>query len=79
MRILLDECVDARLTREIVGHDVTVPQMGWAGTPDGPLLGLAEGKFDAFVTIATSRFSRISPSSTWPSSFSKPEPTDSLT
>ena len=51
MRILLDECVDARLAREIVGHDVrTVPQMGWAGTPDGPLLGLAEGEFDAFVT-----------------------------
>ena len=39
MRILLDECVDARLAREIVGHDVkTVPHMGWAGTPDGPLL-----------------------------------------
>ncbi len=51
MRILLDECIDARLAREIVGHDVkTVPQMGWAGTPDGPLLGLAEGEFDAFVT-----------------------------
>jgi len=51
LRILLDECVDARLAREIVGHDVkTVPQMGWSGTPDGPLLGLAEGEFDAFVT-----------------------------
>lgn len=24
--------------------------MGWAGTPDGPLLGLAEGEFDVFVT-----------------------------
>ena len=51
MRILLDECVDARLAREIVGHDIkTLPQMGWAGTPEGPLPGLAEGEFDAFVT-----------------------------
>ncbi len=51
MRILLDECVDARLAREIVGHDVkTVPQMGWAGAPDGPLLEQAEGEFDVFVT-----------------------------
>jgi len=51
LKVLLDECVDARLAREIAGHDVhTVPEMGWAGEKDGPLLGLASGTFDAFVT-----------------------------
>jgi len=29
VRVLLDECVDARFAREIVGHDVTtVPRIG---------------------------------------------------
>jgi hypothetical protein len=51
LRVLLDECVDARLAREIAGHEVrTVSAMGWAGEKDGPLLGLASGVFDAFVT-----------------------------
>lgn len=51
MRILLDECVDARLAREIAGHEVrTVPQMGWAGFKDNDLLGVAESSFDALVT-----------------------------
>jgi hypothetical protein len=51
VKVLLDECVDARLAREITGHEVrTVPQMGWAGIKDRPLLGLAEASFDALVT-----------------------------
>ena len=51
MKILLDECVDARLAREITGHDVrTVPQMGWAGVKNGILLGLAQASFDVLVT-----------------------------
>ena len=51
MKILLDECVDARLAREIAGHEVqTVPQMGWAGVKDRVLLGLAETAFDVLVT-----------------------------
>jgi hypothetical protein len=30
MRVLLDECVDWRLSRELVGHEVkTALQMGW--------------------------------------------------
>ena len=30
MRILLDECLPARLRRELPGHEVrTVPQEGW--------------------------------------------------
>ena len=52
MRVLLDECVDRRLARDITGHDVkTVPQMGWATIKNGDLLALAEAQFDAFVTV----------------------------
>ena len=52
MKILLDECVDRRLARELAGHEVkTVPQMGWAGIKNGELLTLAEKEFDAFVTV----------------------------
>ncbi|HEY1067943.1 MAG TPA: DUF5615 family PIN-like protein [Pirellulales bacterium] len=49
--MLIDECVDARLAKEIAGHSVrTVPQMGWAGVADRALLGLAEASFDVLVT-----------------------------
>ena len=52
MRILLDECVDRRLARDLVGHEVkTVPQMGWATIKNGELLALAEQQFDVFVTV----------------------------
>ncbi len=54
MRILLDECVDARLRREFTGHEIqTVPQAGWAGISNGKLLALiaASGKFDVFLTV----------------------------
>ena len=52
MKILLDECVDRRLGRDLVGHFVsTVPKMGWAGIKNGDLLALAEKEFDAFITV----------------------------
>ena len=52
MKVLLDECVDRRLVREISGHDVkTVPQMGWAGIKNGDLLILVEKEFEVFVTV----------------------------
>ena len=52
MKVLLDECIDRRLAREIPGHRVrTVPQMGWATIKNGRLLGLAEKEFDVFVTV----------------------------
>jgi predicted nuclease of predicted toxin-antitoxin system len=54
MRILLDECLPARLRRELPGHQVqTVPQSGWAGIKNGRLLRLIadSGKFDAFLTM----------------------------
>ena len=52
MRILLDECIDRRLAKDLVGHKVrTVPQMGWAGFLDGDLLLLAAGEFDVVLTV----------------------------
>jgi hypothetical protein len=52
VKLLLDECIDRRLARELPGHWVrTVPQMGWATIKNGKLLSLAEGRFDVFVTV----------------------------
>jgi predicted nuclease of predicted toxin-antitoxin system len=54
MRILLDECLPARLRRNLPGHDVqTVSQAGWASIKNGKLLRLiaASGKFDVFLTV----------------------------
>ena len=52
MKLLLDECVDRRLARDLVGHSVsTVPRRGWAGIKNGDLLKLAEKEFDAFITV----------------------------
>ncbi len=52
MRILLDECVNAGAKAAFPGHAVkTVPEIGWGGSADGPLLGHAQESFDVFVTI----------------------------
>ncbi|HXZ16259.1 MAG TPA: DUF5615 family PIN-like protein [Roseiarcus sp.] len=52
MRVLLGECVDWRLARDIVGHDVkTARQMGWTAIKNGELLALAVKHFDVFVTV----------------------------
>ena len=52
MKVLLDECVDRRLSRELPDHELTtVPQRGWAGIKNGDLLALAEKEFDAFITV----------------------------
>ena len=52
MRVLLDECVDWRLARDITGHEVTtVPDAGWASTRNGDLLVLAQKNFDVFLTV----------------------------
>jgi len=51
MRILIDECLDWRLGRELTGHDcVSVQKMGWSGIKNGKLLALAQDKFDVFPT-----------------------------
>ena len=54
MRLLLDECLPARLRRELPGHEVqTVPRAGWAGIKNGRLLRLIadSGQFDIFLTM----------------------------
>ncbi len=51
-RILLDECIDRRLVRELSGHEVrTASEMGWAGLDNGELLTRAEKDFQVFITV----------------------------
>ena len=52
MRLLLDECVPKRLKRELPAHEArTVQDLGWAGIQNGALLRLANGQFDALLTV----------------------------
>ena len=52
MKVFLDECINWRLARDIIGHDVkTAHQMGWTTIQNGALLGLASHQFDIFVTV----------------------------
>ncbi|HVH75760.1 MAG TPA: DUF5615 family PIN-like protein [Stellaceae bacterium] len=52
MRVFLDECVDWRLSRDIIGHQVmTARQMGWTSIKNGELLALASREFDVFITV----------------------------
>ena len=52
MKVLVDECVNWRLLRDIVGHEVkTARQMGWSTIRNGVLLGLAAKEFEVFVTV----------------------------
>ena len=52
MKIILDECIDRRLARELIGYDVsTVPKMGWAGIKNGQLLARVSGTFDVVITV----------------------------
>ena len=52
MRVVLDECLPKRLTRELAGHEArTVQQMGWSGISNGKLLYSIRGQFDAFITV----------------------------
>jgi hypothetical protein len=73
MKVFLDECIDWRLSREIVGHEVsTARRMGWTSLKNGELLALVAKSFDVFVlSTAISLSNRISQRSMSPSSFSK--------
>jgi hypothetical protein len=53
MKLLLDECVDWRLARDIVGHEVkTARQMGWTSIKNGELLSLAiQNGFEGSITV----------------------------
>jgi predicted nuclease of predicted toxin-antitoxin system len=51
MRVLIDECLNWRLSRALSGHyAVSAQKMGWAGLKNGALLTEAEKQFDVFVT-----------------------------
>jgi len=52
MRLLLDECVPARLRHSLPLHEVsTVVVEGWSGIKNGKLLVLAAQRFDAVITV----------------------------
>jgi predicted nuclease of predicted toxin-antitoxin system len=52
VNILLDECVPARLARELAPHSVTtVQRRGWTGIKNGDLLALAQNEFDVLITV----------------------------
>jgi predicted nuclease of predicted toxin-antitoxin system len=52
MRVLLDECVDWRLLRDLTDDDAkTVKQVGWQKLKNGALLNAIAGEFDVFVTV----------------------------
>ena len=52
MKVFVDECVDWRLARDIVGHEVkTARDMGWLTIKNGELLALAANEFEVFVTV----------------------------
>lgn len=52
MRLLLDECVPARLRKALPSHHVsTVVREGWSGVKNGNLLALAASNFDVLITV----------------------------
>ena len=56
MRVLLDECAPRALKAFLAkqGHECsTVQEAGWTGKENGDLLNLAEGLFDALITLDT--------------------------
>ena len=51
MKVLLDECVNRRLKRHLVGHEFrTTREMGWSGLGNGDLLIVAQHDFDVLIT-----------------------------
>ena len=52
MRVLVDECVDWRLLRDLQEHEAkTVKQLGWERLQDGELLERASAEFDVLITV----------------------------
>lgn len=52
MRLLIDECIDRRLAREIRGHEIsTVSGLEWTGLGNADLLARASGLYDVLVTV----------------------------
>jgi hypothetical protein len=51
MQVLIDECLDWRLWRDLTGHYcASVSQMGWGGLTNGMLLQKAQDEFDVLLT-----------------------------
>jgi predicted nuclease of predicted toxin-antitoxin system len=51
-RVLLDECVPAKLRHGLAGFHVRhVREYGWASMLDADLLRSADAEFDVFVTV----------------------------
>jgi predicted nuclease of predicted toxin-antitoxin system len=54
MKVLVDECVDWRIIRDLHPHDTrTVKQLGWEEVNDGSLPARAAAEFDVFLTVDT--------------------------
>jgi predicted nuclease of predicted toxin-antitoxin system len=52
VRILLDENLDWRLSRELPAHQVdSVPLIGWSGVKNGELLDRAQKQYDVLITM----------------------------
>ena len=51
MRVLLDHCLDWRLSRSLPGHIVkSAGKVGWGGLKDRALLAKAQTDYDVLVT-----------------------------
>jgi predicted nuclease of predicted toxin-antitoxin system len=51
VKVLVDECVPAKLAHLLTNHRfVTGREMGWGSFKNGQLLSLAEREFDLFLT-----------------------------
>jgi predicted nuclease of predicted toxin-antitoxin system len=51
MRVLLDHCLDWRLSRSLPGHTTkSVGKLGWSRLKDRPLLARAAAQFDVLVS-----------------------------
>ena len=51
MKVLVDECVPAKLARLLTNHGFTTArEKGWGSFKNGRLLSLAEPEFDLFLT-----------------------------
>ena len=52
MKLLLDECIPARLRFDFPGHEVrTLQQAGLKGLKNGALLRIASREFDVLITV----------------------------
>ncbi len=51
IRVLLDENLPRKLKCSLEAEALTVPERGWGGIKNGPLLRLAALEFDVLLTI----------------------------